>query len=219
MGLARVWDLRLKPLFAAVGLLLAAAVLGLLPVHGALLVPPACVHALEAHETPVQLDLGAGGQPEFRHVNAAEIPALVARLQAEFGYGANDGFFEALPEKYEALGRLAHLPLGQRTDEYWVVVFPDGEIAGGIGLANLNDHGTDHEWWLEWFFLSPRVRGHRLGEQLIAFIEGRARAHGARSLSLYTSTASQEAAANHLYERRGYHIYQTAPDDLIVPRA
>lgn len=208
-----------SPLVARVRLLLAVAALsfvtpsaGALAAHGRL-ISPSCVQALSADETPVRLDVP--GMPELRHVTEAEIPALVSGLQGEFGYGANDDFFADLPSKYAALGAIAHLPLGQRTDEYWVIVFPDGQVAGGIGLARLPGHALGHEWWLEWFFLSPRLRGHKLGEQLIAFIENRARAKGAATLSLYTSTAPQEAAANFLYERRGYGVYHTAPDTLV----
>lgn len=188
-------------LWATLSLTLAA------PLH------PSCIGALTAEGTPVEL--AVPGAPILRHATAQDIPALIALLQTEFGYGANDTAFEAIPTKYAALADELAKPLNERSQEYWVIAAPDGTLLGGIGLAYYYSHDPTRHWWLEWFTLSPTLRGHRLGGALVEFIENRARNHGAVGLNLYTSTSPQEATANLLYAKRGYAIYRSLPDTLV----
>jgi GNAT superfamily N-acetyltransferase len=174
---------------------------------------PSCIAALTPEATPVELAVPGG--PVLRHATAKDIPALIAMLQREFGYGANDEAFDAIPEKYTELAGELHLPYRERTQEYWVIASADGTLLGGIGLAYYYSHDRTRHWWLEWFTLAPSLRGHRLGAALVEFIENRARSRGAVGLNLYTSTAPQEATANLLYSKRGYAIYRSLPDTLV----
>jgi GNAT superfamily N-acetyltransferase len=93
---------------------------------------------------------------------------------------------------------------GIRNGQFWMAL-KDDTVLGTVGLyETAKDAGT--AYWVGWFCVSPEARGQRLGQRLIDFAVGEAKAARRRHLRLYTSTDPNEAAAQQLYERNGFAI-------------
>ena len=82
----------------------------------------------------------------------------------------------------------------------YYVLLKDGEIIGGIGLAEFDGFADCCE--LQKLYLCDEVKGNGLGYKLIAFIEEKAKEMGYRQIYLETHTNLQ--AAIHIYEKCGY---------------
>lgn len=88
----------------------------------------------------------------------------------------------------------------QHPDRAYYVLWEDGEIIGGIGLAEFS--GLDDCCELQKLYLCNAAKGRGLGYQMIAYIEDQARQMGYRQIYLETHTNLQ--AAIHIYEKSGY---------------
>ena len=87
----------------------------------------------------------------------------------------------------------------------WVAVNDNGDVCGTTGLyAYTKDE--NEAVWLSWFCVDPKQRGQGIGKQLLRFSIDTARNRGNKYLRLYTSTDSNEAEAQGLYEKFGIKI-------------
>jgi GNAT superfamily N-acetyltransferase len=82
-------------------------------------------------------------------------------------------------------------------DGEFLVAFADGEL---IGSAGWRRHGDDAE--LKRMYTAPAARGRGVARQLLAAVEGSARAYGRRRMILECGTRQPEAIA--LYRACGY---------------
>lgn len=100
-----------------------------------------------------------------------------------------DPELEKLSDYYKIPGR-----------SYYVVVNDKDEPVGGAGFAEYIPDQKIAE--LQKLYLSPEVRGHHLGEQLVLTVEKMAKAAGYEKIAL--ETHSNLKAAIHLYKKLGY---------------
>lgn len=92
----------------------------------------------------------------------------------------------------------AHLP------QYWVYL-REGKVIGVIGLYELI-RGRKDVVWLGWFCVDPKFRGRGVGSELLEHVIAAAKSMSKKFLRLYTSDDPIEAAAQKLYEKRGFVI-------------
>lgn len=83
---------------------------------------------------------------------------------------------------------------------YCILKNEQGEVMGGVGLAELDFFGNCAE--LQKLYLADSVKGSGLGYKLISFIEDKARELGYERMYLETHTNLE--AAIHIYEKSGY---------------
>ena len=89
---------------------------------------------------------------------------------------------------------------------FWGAV-KDGtdEIIATTGLYSY-ERDAEEAVWLAWFCVAPEERGSGLGSKMLDFSIERARDTGKQYLRLYTSDVPNEAAAQRLYEKKGFKI-------------
>jgi len=77
-----------------------------------------------------------------------------------------------------------------------------------LALTGLYSRASDAQEavWLGWFCVAPERRGAGIGSRMLDFSIERARETGKRFFRLYTSEAPTEAAAQYLYEKKGFAI-------------
>jgi putative acetyltransferase len=83
---------------------------------------------------------------------------------------------------------------------YFVVLGDDGEVVGGVGIAEFD--GIDNCAELQKLYLSDTVKGRGYGKELMHIAEENAKALGYKEL--YLETHSCLKAAVGLYEKRGF---------------
>ena len=98
----------------------------------------------------------------------------------------------------------------------FVVLAREADDAPNLGYAVVT-FGFDLEWggrdaFLTELWLEPDARGHGVGARVLAAVETRARAAGARAMHLMVRHANANAQA--LYRRAGYSV----PDRLFMTR-
>lgn len=100
----------------------------------------------------------------------------------------------------EGLDHLSACYSGDPRKRAYYVLLREGELVGGIGLAELPF--LDNCCELQKLYLSEEMQGRGIGYRMIAFIEERAREMGYRRM--YLETHTNLGAAIHLYEKTGY---------------
>jgi GNAT superfamily N-acetyltransferase len=94
---------------------------------------------------------------------------------------------------------------------YWVVVDEKSQhVVGTTGLYCYKKDAYDADW-IGWMCVHPSVRGHGIGSKLVDLSVAKARNRNKKYLRLYTSDNSNEAAANRIYEKKGFRIFKKAP--------
>ena len=82
----------------------------------------------------------------------------------------------------------------------YYVLLRDGQVIGGIGLAEFD--GFDSCAELQKLYLADSAKGSGLGYEMIRFIEKKAGSMGYKRM--YLETHTNLAAAIHIYEKTGY---------------
>ena len=98
------------------------------------------------------------------------------------------------------LDRLSEFYLSDRSKRYYCVAVEEGEVIGGIGLADPGLFEDTAE--LQKLYLKDEVKGRGLSYELVRLIEAKARELGYRHM--YLETHSNLEIAIHLYEKCGY---------------
>ena len=129
----------------------------------------------------------AGVRVALEAADQPEVIALIAEL---------DAYQTALypPESHHGIDIDA---LAQPHVLFAVARHGDGAAAGCGAVVVGPDFGE-----LKRMFVRPQGRGQGVGQALLSFLEGEARAKGCRALLLETGVSQPEALA--LYERSGY---------------
>ncbi len=91
-----------------------------------------------------------------------------------------------------------------------VLVDEAGAVLGTTGLYRYQKDAQEAVW-LSWFCVAPQARGQGLGQALLAHTVAKAQKAGFNTIRLYTSTDPNEAAAQRLYEKNGFHIVKRCP--------
>ncbi|MBI4896450.1 MAG: GNAT family N-acetyltransferase [Candidatus Aenigmarchaeota archaeon] len=87
---------------------------------------------------------------------------------------------------------------------YWTAC-ARGKVVGVIGLWE-KKKTMKQEYWIGWFCVDPAARKKGIGTALLDFAIAQARKDKKKYLKLYTSEDPAEAAAQHLYEKKGLKI-------------
>jgi len=96
-----------------------------------------------------------------------------------------------------------------RTIKYWVVI-EDSQVIGTVGMY---EHVGDLDsFWGGWMCVDPRYRRKGIGSKLLEFGIDLAKKAGKKYIRLYTSTDPNEAAAQILYDKRGFKEYKREPE-------
>ncbi|KAA8999479.1 GNAT family N-acetyltransferase [Affinibrenneria salicis] len=125
----------------------------------------------------------------------AAIAGVIRRVSGEFGLSADKGYTVSDPN----LDRLFQL-YSQPNSAYWVIEY-DGEIAGGGGIAPLQDGESDVCELQKMYFL-PVLRGKGLAHQLALRAFDFARQRGFRRC--YLETTGHLTSAIALYHKLGF---------------
>lgn len=94
---------------------------------------------------------------------------------------------------------------------YWIATTRDSGAVMAIAGLYRYSKDADDAVWLGWFCVAPEARGSGLGSQILDYVIDRARATGKKYFRLYTSTDPNEAAAQALYEKKGFSVVRTQP--------
>ena len=108
-------------------------------------------------------------------------------------------------ESLDHLSEYYHHP-----DRAYDVLLEDGEVIGGIGLAEFE--GFEDCCELQKLYLDDRAKGRGLGYDMLRHIEDEARRRGFRRI--YLETHTNLAAAIHIYEKSGYREIER-PDFVV----
>jgi len=92
-----------------------------------------------------------------------------------------------------------------RSLEYFVAVNTKGKCVGIIGMYTLVENYED-TLWLGWYCVHKKHRGRGIGKLLLDFVIDEARERGKKYICIYTSTDSNEAKAQEIYEKYGFYI-------------
>ena len=87
----------------------------------------------------------------------------------------------------------------------YFVVEEDGEVIGGAGISQLDNHKGNVCELQKMYFL-PRARGHGIGTEMIDLCLNRAREYGYEQC--YLETMSYMEAAQKLYRRYGFEYLE-----------
>lgn len=99
----------------------------------------------------------------------------------------------------------------RRLLQYYVVIDTDtSKVIAITGLYNRKEYPED-EAWLGWFCTDPEFRGKGIGRKTLEWTMNKARELGYKKFKLYTSTDSNETAAQNLYESVGLKVYKREP--------
>ncbi len=114
--------------------------------------------------------------------------------------------FWTYPRRESAVVRLLYRLLGvKKLIGYWVATDAGGQVVAITGLYEYVADAADAVW-LGWFCVAPEARHSGMGSRLLDFAIEKARETGKRCLRLYTSTDPNEAAAQMLYEKKGFLV-------------
>ena len=92
--------------------------------------------------------------------------------------------------------------------KYWVIV--EKKVIATTGMYELLD--DNDSYWVGWMCVDPEFRRRGLGRKLLEFVVDLAKKAGKKYVRLYTSTDPNEAAAQKLYEKRGFKEYKREPE-------
>lgn len=92
-----------------------------------------------------------------------------------------------------------------RSLEYFVAVNTNEKVVGLIGMYTLIENYED-TIWIGWYCVHKKHRGRGIGKLLLDFVIDEARKRGKNYICLYTSTERNEAKAQEIYEKYGFHI-------------
>ncbi|MGW2230939.1 GNAT family N-acetyltransferase [Streptomyces formicae] len=114
----------------------------------------------------------------------------------------------------ERLGRFDPHRVRQRfrdafRPEQTSVIESDGAFVGCVALRP-----ADSAYWLEHFFLDPRVQGRGIGSAVLGTLLGRTDAEGAT----VRLNVLQGSDARRLYERHGFTVESEDPVDVFMVR-
>jgi ribosomal protein S18 acetylase RimI-like enzyme len=84
-----------------------------------------------------------------------------------------------------------------------VYIDENNEVLGTTGLYRCTNDANEAVW-VAWFCVAPKARGRGIGQALIDHTVTLAQNAGFDRIRLYTSTDSNEAAAQRLYEKNGF---------------
>ncbi len=89
---------------------------------------------------------------------------------------------------------------------FWVALDEGSDEV--IAITGLYSYGRDaaEAIWLGWFCVAPERRGAGIGSMMLDFSIERARETQKRYFRLYTSEAPYQAAAQRLYEKKGFSV-------------
>ena len=94
--------------------------------------------------------------------------------------------------------------------KYWVVL-KGKDVIGLVGLFG-ERRKVKKEYWLDYFCVHPSMRGKGIGTKLLNFAILKARKEDKKYLKLYTAEGLDEAAAQHLYEEKGFEVTKKRRD-------
>ncbi|MGE4234175.1 MAG: GNAT family N-acetyltransferase [Bacteriovoracia bacterium] len=132
-----------------------------------------------------------------------KVPALVELLKRQFSYDDANFLYGQLERHFNQSA--------EREYPYWILVARNGAVVGGFGLT---PHFIRSPWWIDWMVIHPNYRGNRIGHAMMKALLATAKKMGADSLTVYTSSAQEEAAANHLYQKFGFRVTRQYPEKL-----
>ncbi|EHI98421.1 GCN5-related N-acetyltransferase [Clostridium sp. DL-VIII] len=89
--------------------------------------------------------------------------------------------------------------------EYFTAINSKKKVIGFIGMYTLIEN-YENTIWLGWYCVHAKYRGRGVGKLLLDFIIDKARERGKKYICLYTSTDSNEAKAQEIYEKNGFYI-------------
>ena len=98
------------------------------------------------------------------------------------------------------LNHLSNYYLAKKDKRFYLIAVEEEELVGGIGLAECDLFPECAE--LQKLYLTDKVKGRRLGYELVKRIEEKARELGYKRMYLETHTNLDIAI--HLYEKCGY---------------
>jgi GNAT superfamily N-acetyltransferase len=104
-----------------------------------------------------------------------------------------------LVRRYRGDGHPTVRPSPLEVASFLVARDAGGRAVGCVALRRRDDDSFE----IKRMYVRPEARGGRLGDRLLAEVEQRARALGARRVKLETGLAQPEAMA--VYERHGYY--------------
>jgi ribosomal protein S18 acetylase RimI-like enzyme len=104
---------------------------------------------------------------------------------------------------------------GHRTPEGWLVAVRDGRVAGWVKLSAATPlPSSDHVKMINGLAVDPEQQGAGIGRALIEAAVARARALGARKVSL--RVLGSNGTARRLYERCGFVVEGVLKDEFYL---
>ena len=144
----------------------------------------------------------------FREIRPADDPVMAEIIRSNLRAAGLDipgtAYFD------DNLDHLSDFYLRDKTGRYYCIAEEDGEVIGGIGLAEIEYFDECAE--LQKLYLSDAAKGRGLGYELIGKIEDKAVELGYKKIYLETHTNLQ--AAIHIYEKCGYKEIEK-PADIV----
>ena len=202
---------------------------GGLDAHSNLFETPA--HAIETPADPTQTPVRLGAAPAPRDAAAGVgMKTGVERIR-EFAGSDCEDLCQATEEAIiDGLGFDWLQPPGRPAlESYWrgVLLVPERELFVArldetiVGTAQLVNPSRSNEaaafnTVLTTFFVTPWARGHGLARRLLTEVEGWARNHGFKQISLDVRSSQEAAIA--LYESAGYVRWGVKPRYALVDR-
>ena len=110
----------------------------------------------------------------------------------------------------EGLDHLSEFYLKDPKSRYYLIAEEDGEVVGGVGLAELSFIEGCAE--LQKLYLLDKAKGKGIGYKLISSIEEKAKELGYKKM--YLETHTNLGAAIHEYEKCGYKEINK-PDEVV----
>ncbi len=92
---------------------------------------------------------------------------------------------------------------GCTTVTYWIAM-ERTTVIGITGLYARIEDEKDEAYWLGWFCVDPAHRGRGAGSLLLDYSIEEAKGAGKHFLRLYTTSSPNEAAAQKLYDKKGF---------------
>ena len=125
-----------------------------------------------------------------------------------FGRSAEEYRLEPLEAVAAGLGEVA-------CERVTFGAFLDGELVGAMTLVRDSGRNKRHKAFLVAVYVSPTVRGQRVGETLlVALLDWARAAPGLRQIHL--SVSLTQTAARRLYAAQGFRVYGLEPRAMIV---
>lgn len=140
-------------------------------------------------------------------------PAIPSDTPSLVSLAVSTGLF--LPDEADALlrGVLDELHAGRLGDGHLAQVWVDGPEAVPAGWVYFSRNAMANQIWdLWWIGVAPLRQGQGIGDELLQFVEGHARAAGGRVLIIETSSLPKLERTRKFYAKRGYIACGQVPD-------